>query len=116
MSRTCQLKLDSMTGAGSSLVVDGHDLSAVTRGVSLAASVGSRPILIVQLALDRIELDGQVQVRLRDDVHNTLVELGWTPPAFTVAGLAAEPTADELEERAAELLTRANQLRAGADG
>jgi hypothetical protein len=70
---------DSPTTA--SLTVDGHDISRITRGLSLDLSAWDPHQLTVRLAGFPVQsLLNDVHVKVDQETHDFLVRLGWTPP------------------------------------
>lgn len=102
MNHRVDLKLGPGVDEGS-LAIDGHDISDATRSVSVEYLPGRVSVATVALAMHNLTLDGQgMDVHLEPSVVDALTVLGWLPPTD-------DP--DELEERASQLLTRANGLR-----
>lgn len=76
--RTARISLDA-TGGGN-VGIDGHDVTDTVRGLTLKASVGCVPQLVLDLGIHTGEIDGQAHVHIPADTAATLVHLGWTPP------------------------------------
>ncbi|WP_119728354.1 hypothetical protein [Thermomonospora amylolytica] len=78
-------RLSLTPGRGGTVEIDGHDIAPVTRALHLAAAVGEIPTLYLDLAIDLVEVDGEVTVTIPEGTRRALVALGWTPPADTDA-------------------------------
>lgn len=77
-----QITLGPMCGAGSRVLLDGHDITNGVHGLRLSASVGNPPMLYLEIPLHHVDVDTRdVQVRIGQHTHDALVALGWTPPA-----------------------------------
>lgn len=72
-------QLSAVPGNGS-IVVDGHDLSNITRGFTFTASVDEMPRLTVHLDLVDVIADGEVRCDVPPETREALIALGWTPP------------------------------------
>lgn len=79
-AREVKLSLDEV-GRSGSVVVDGQDVSGLTRSVSVVAAVGEPTK--VRLGLARVVLSGDLQAQVEVDAptRDFLLTLGWTPPA-----------------------------------
>lgn len=65
---------------GSSIEVDGHRLTGV-HGVTVVANDKSVPKIFVDFVVHEIEVDGELVITVPDRTQNSLIALGWTPPA-----------------------------------
>lgn len=76
-----KVEIDS-TGAGTSVVkVNGQNIAGVLVGYDISDRVGGIPnVTLYLLGTGRVEL-ARADVRLRPEVAEALVALGWTPPA-----------------------------------
>jgi hypothetical protein len=70
----------NLTGSGSGTIeVDGQHLHGV-RSLTLTSEAGNRPTLTLELRLYDISTMAEAIILVPDDVAETLVALGWTPP------------------------------------
>jgi hypothetical protein len=60
-----------------SLKLDGVDVSKAVRGFELSSRVGQVTTLLIDLV---VAADADGEVALKPDVHELLIDLGWTPP------------------------------------
>ncbi|GAA2703706.1 hypothetical protein GCM10010412_101510 [Nonomuraea recticatena] len=68
----------------SRIEVDGRELLGV-RDVRIHAEPNGAPTLELELVTYEIEVDGELQTTITTPAHETLIALGWTPPAGTDA-------------------------------
>lgn len=95
--RTVELTRDPIT-LRQSLTVDGHRMTGVT-GVTVTQRVGRRDHVEVSLVVHEVQYFGVANVVVPEKTHDSLVALGWTPPARTNERLAAvEPLADPIQQ------------------
>lgn len=80
MSSKHEIRLTSVTGTTSQLMIGGKDVSNNVTGLTLEiARNGPQLTLdIIALPLDIHML--QMPVRINEGTHDLLVQLGWTPP------------------------------------
>lgn len=60
--------------------VGGHDLSTVTRAITLRFEAGGVPEITAELAVLDGDIDGEATVRIPAKTREALIALGWTPP------------------------------------
>jgi hypothetical protein len=77
-----KFRLESPTGHGSQcrFVVEGQDISAGVRALTLRAHAEGMVTAVIEPALMVGEFDGEARVVVSANAHATLVALGWTPP------------------------------------
>lgn len=80
-SRDVRLTLTEAGGKGSSVEVDGRDISALVRGVSLAARAGEITTVQLDLGPVTVHVAGEARVAVSGPTRDFLLTLGWTPPA-----------------------------------
>lgn len=72
--------------------VNGHDISAAVRAVTVRYERNCRAEVSVELLADTVELtnvaseDAKVVLSLPPDVADALITLGWTPPNACAGG------------------------------
>lgn len=70
----------NLTGDGSGTIeVDGQPLHGV-RSLTLTSEAGYEPTLTLELRLYDVSTMAEAAILVPDDVAETLVKLGWTPP------------------------------------
>jgi hypothetical protein len=62
------------------VTVDGVALHGL-RGLTFSVGVDRIPVLTAEVMAYAIDVDGQAVVLIPDRVRDTLIQLGWTPPA-----------------------------------
>jgi len=82
-TRTARLHLSPFPSE-SRIEVDGRELSGVT-DVRIYAGLNGAPTLELDLVAYEIEVDGELQTTITTPARETLIALGWTPPAGTDA-------------------------------
>lgn len=66
--------------AGAEIEVGGHRIENGVRALTIEAVAGGMPEIRLQLALNEIDVEGSVSVRMSGAVEKALIALGWTPP------------------------------------
>jgi hypothetical protein len=74
--------LTASGGVGTTVEVDGFDITKTVRGLRIDAHVGSIPTVEVELLfVNGTGVDAEAIVRVPDATAEALVALGWKPPA-----------------------------------
>lgn len=76
-----EVALTHAGGKGSSIAINGQDVTRLLRGVTLQSVVGKPTRIVIDLlpAIVRTKVEGHVAIDSAS--YELLVELGWTPPA-----------------------------------
>ncbi len=77
--RKAKLRLDP-AGMASAIEIDGHKLPGVHK-VAVTAAATELTTLTIDLSAYEIEIDGVMQLLLPSSTRESLIALGWTPPA-----------------------------------
>lgn len=85
MLHNARLTLPPALRKGTEVVVDGSDLAAGVRGLTLRAKVGEIPTLELELLIDQQWVDGKWLVDVDPRSRDVLIKLGWTPPKPSVS-------------------------------
>lgn len=97
MARVARLHL-MPGGFGSEIEVDGQRIPHV-QAVHLDAKASCLPSLTLDLLLHEVEIDGVMNVSVPEKTRETLIALGWTPPAAPSLGEPAEIASLPVEVR-----------------
>lgn len=84
-----RVRISNPTAAGHNTVteVDGHDVSAAVRRVTVVMAANDINTVELDLVVfDGVEIDGKAKVALPAATRAALVALGWTPPERRVVG------------------------------
>lgn len=66
---------------GTTVRLDGEDISRDVHGVALQLDGRSVPTVVLDVIVQDINLGvGQAEVRIPDGTRDLLIRLGWTPP------------------------------------
>lgn len=79
------MELD-LTPGRERVVVDGVDIGAACTSLTLHAAADGAPTLTIHLALFRTTVAGHATIQVPDQVRDTLIHLGWTPPGEATGG------------------------------
>lgn len=76
-----KIRLDLPLGMrGGTIEIDDQPVKGV-RGITLRAHVDSLPRVTLDVIVKSAEIDGQAYVDVPEETRETLIALGWTPPA-----------------------------------
>lgn len=68
-----------LVGKGGNITVDGRKVHNV-RSLEVLAEAGKPPVLLLELRLGHVEVDGEMCVSVPQQTYDALVQLGWSPP------------------------------------
>jgi hypothetical protein len=69
-------------GIDTELELDGHDIRNHVSGLTLSAQIGEPVRITLDVPVHKVtEYEGDAVVRLKPELEEILINLGWTPPA-----------------------------------
>lgn len=80
MRKNAKIHTDPTTPGASSFEVNGQRLRGV-RGYAIHWEPGCLPQLEIDFAIHELDVNGDMQLHIPDRVRDSLIALGWTPPA-----------------------------------
>jgi hypothetical protein len=67
-------------GPGTTLEVNGHDITKTVRSMTLTAEAGNFVTAEIDVVVFDAEINGEATIQLPEATHDALMKLGWTPP------------------------------------
>lgn len=80
------------TGAAGSVLVDGHDVAKVVRGITVKATVGGPAEVEIDVSVRQgVKFHGQAVIGFAPELRTILLAAGWEPPKVERDPLGATP-------------------------